>query len=316
MREWRVDVIEKNEQKGEVPCNAGVCYKEKVFQLLASEKERIHNMQNRKEKVMALQALPLKIEELTLTFEVSSLYAEIPQAVKALINAPCSLSEEKNAQAYILYKAKKPNMNIPQSDLDSVASFSDSTLEAIMIYVMSTLFSPLEEKPTVRLATLIDRLERCVRRQASLSKPCKPKPQEGTTGESKSIQGKKARRGHPFGSLLVTYLIKKKFIDIIHVVDDKNGIVVKGKVRKVKGGKVKPYFKKEIACAELSKFYYNDRTKKKYLKYYEILDRLLVDIQLSRYETMVLNLAEAYEGYDIYFPAFVDFRGRIYRSGR
>ncbi|KAL8146230.1 hypothetical protein AgCh_004102 [Apium graveolens] len=38
-------------------------------------------------------------------------------------------------------------------------------------------------------------------------------------------------------------------------------------------------------------------------------------MQRSCYEQYVLKLAIAYEGYHFYLPAFLDFRGRIYRSG-
>lgn len=38
-------------------------------------------------------------------------------------------------------------------------------------------------------------------------------------------------------------------------------------------------------------------------------------IQRARYEGLLLKLATAYDGYRFYLPAFLDFRGRIYRSG-
>ncbi|KAG0543051.1 hypothetical protein BDA96_02G156500 [Sorghum bicolor] len=38
-------------------------------------------------------------------------------------------------------------------------------------------------------------------------------------------------------------------------------------------------------------------------------------IQRARYEQGLLALARAYVGYDIYFPAFIDFRGRVYCAG-
>lgn len=46
-----------------------------------------------------------------------------------------------------------------------------------------------------------------------------------------------------------------------------------------------------------------------------LLQSLHKDIQRARYERLILNLAEAYSGYQFYLPAFLDFRGRIYRSG-
>lgn len=46
-----------------------------------------------------------------------------------------------------------------------------------------------------------------------------------------------------------------------------------------------------------------------------LLNKLFQRMQQARYEEFVLNLASAYEGYQFYLPAFVDFRGRIYRAG-
>lgn len=38
-------------------------------------------------------------------------------------------------------------------------------------------------------------------------------------------------------------------------------------------------------------------------------------MQRARYDCTILDMAKAYSGYSLYFPAFIDFRGRIYRSG-
>nr|CAA71809.1 RNA polymerase [Beta vulgaris subsp. maritima] len=50
-------------------------------------------------------------------------------------------------------------------------------------------------------------------------------------------------------------------------------------------------------------------------RYSELVTILMKNMQRARYECTILDLAEAYRGYSIYFPAFLDFRGRIYRSG-
>lgn len=50
----------------------------------------------------------------------------------------------------------------------------------------------------------------------------------------------------------------------------------------------------------------------KFTTLWSILDKR---VQQARYEKSVLDLASVYEGYTLYFPAFIDFRGRIYRSG-
>ena len=38
-------------------------------------------------------------------------------------------------------------------------------------------------------------------------------------------------------------------------------------------------------------------------------------VQQARYERFLLELAKAYDGYQLDFPAFIYFRGRIYQSG-
>ncbi|XP_051115576.1 probable DNA-directed RNA polymerase [Andrographis paniculata] len=46
-----------------------------------------------------------------------------------------------------------------------------------------------------------------------------------------------------------------------------------------------------------------------------LLMEVSVKIQQAFTEGLILQVASAYEGYDFYLPAFLDFRGRIYRSG-
>lgn len=47
----------------------------------------------------------------------------------------------------------------------------------------------------------------------------------------------------------------------------------------------------------------------------KLLNDLIKRVQRARYEQFILYLASAYKGYKFYLPAFVDFRGRIYRAG-
>lgn len=46
-----------------------------------------------------------------------------------------------------------------------------------------------------------------------------------------------------------------------------------------------------------------------------LLEELVKRVQRARYEDFVLTLADAYSAYKFYLPAFMDFRGRIYRAG-
>ena len=47
----------------------------------------------------------------------------------------------------------------------------------------------------------------------------------------------------------------------------------------------------------------------------EMFRVLEINVAQARFEQTIIKLAEAYEGYNFYLPAFLDFRGRIYRSG-
>lgn len=46
-----------------------------------------------------------------------------------------------------------------------------------------------------------------------------------------------------------------------------------------------------------------------------LLKELAIRAQKARYEDFIIRLVSAYEDYVFYLPAFMDFRGRIYRSG-
>ncbi|XP_075097792.1 putative DNA-directed RNA polymerase [Nicotiana tabacum] len=48
--------------------------------------------------------------------------------------------------------------------------------------------------------------------------------------------------------------------------------------------------------------------------YPTLLKEFLTDIQRARYERFIPDIASAYEGYEFYLPAFLDFRSRIYRA--
>lgn len=65
----------------------------------------------------------------------------------------------------------------------------------------------------------------------------------------------------------------------------------------------------------LREFYIKDEVINKLCSFSELLHTLCKNIQRSRYEKLIIKLATAYDGYNFYLPAFLDFRGRIYRSG-
>ncbi|GLU24484.1 hypothetical protein SLE2022_404150 [Rubroshorea leprosula] len=87
----------------------------------------------------------------------------------------------------------------------------------------------------------------------------------------------------------------------------------------VKLGLLMPRFLASMNIKEvnilLREFYMKDEVINKLCTFNELLHTLCKNIQRSRYENLVIKLAKAYDGYNFYLPAFLDFRGRIYRSG-
>lgn len=69
------------------------------------------------------------------------------------------------------------------------------------------------------------------------------------------------------------------------------------------------------ACSILREAYLKNTRIQKLYSYNDILSTLTRNIQKARYEGFIIELAEALDGYQIYFPVYLDFRGRISRSG-
>lgn len=65
----------------------------------------------------------------------------------------------------------------------------------------------------------------------------------------------------------------------------------------------------------LRKSYDEDDSIRNVSTFPSLFQTLLKRIQRARTESFILTLASAYDGYKFYLPAFLDFRGRIYRSG-
>lgn len=61
--------------------------------------------------------------------------------------------------------------------------------------------------------------------------------------------------------------------------------------------------------------YVSDEGVQNVCSYSVLLKDLVNRVQRARYEDFIITLASAYDGYHFYLPAFMDFRGRIYRSG-
>lgn len=87
----------------------------------------------------------------------------------------------------------------------------------------------------------------------------------------------------------------------------------------VDNGYLMPEFLASMNLQEVSTLlrscHMQDEVIKKLFSFSDLLNTLCKNIQRSRYERLILKLANAYDGYQFYLPAFLDFRGRIYRCG-
>nr|GMD46983.1 DNA-dependent RNA polymerase [Ipomoea batatas] len=87
----------------------------------------------------------------------------------------------------------------------------------------------------------------------------------------------------------------------------------------VDNGLLMPKFLEELNIREvypfLREYHMKHEIINKEFSFNDLLNSVIKNIQRSRYERLILNLASAYNGYKFYLPAFLDFRGRIYRSG-
>ncbi|XP_022870683.1 uncharacterized protein LOC111389928 [Olea europaea var. sylvestris] len=87
----------------------------------------------------------------------------------------------------------------------------------------------------------------------------------------------------------------------------------------VDNGYLMPEFLASMNLLEVSTIlrgcHMQDEVIKKLFSFSDLLNTLCKNIQRSRYERLIIKLANAYDGYKFYLPAFLDFRGRIYRCG-
>ncbi|XP_031502610.1 probable DNA-directed RNA polymerase [Nymphaea colorata] len=65
----------------------------------------------------------------------------------------------------------------------------------------------------------------------------------------------------------------------------------------------------------LRRKYYQNEDIKTVCSLSVLLKELANRVQTARYQDLIIRLVSAYEDYVFYLPAFMDFRGRIYRSG-
>jgi len=105
------------------------------------------------------------------------------------------------------------------------------------------------------------------------------------------------------------FQINRSLLDFIY---DNNELLVEN-------GMILPEFLSRVNNKDVSsllrKYYLNDQVISKEYRFDDLLSSIYKIIQGCRYEQTMLRLSKALDGYDIYLPAYLDFRGRIYRSG-
>lgn len=184
----------------------------------------LHKYQNFKLSDDELYNLQTKIENLTTQFDdFKNIYQITPDLIKLMI-----CKDKPSAKDFL-----KSCRCLYPDDLECIDCFDQYSLEAIMLYVMGTLFNCINENPAVRVSTLIDHLDMTVKIQAKLFKNrnialIPPQPnnistntdnKEQTTDNKKAIDKKEQatdkqakKKVYVIGSLLVEFLVARKLI--------------------------------------------------------------------------------------------------------
>ena len=391
-------------------------FKEEVFHLLKKNKELFPLNDEQ------LRALQVEIEDLTMEFNEKSIFKSVPNIIKLLIR-----NNEESAKDFL-----KKKIDINSDDYQLLTEFGQYTIEALLVYVLGMVFSPLETSSMVRMASLIERVDATVRSQALLLR--RGRRNTPLTEEGDEIPKRcKRKETYPFGAALVQFMIDRGLIssientgesvpvkkrkgqyylpknlyvvcefdvsllpiklnlpmvfppldwdlaqsrcdgelnfisdlrggylcrptssmvdryrmlsseDINHfyirIQNQKKLCSVMNKLQSqafeinsewlrylmdnrdilVDKGLLYPEFLASMnikdASGLLREYYMKDEKIQNQFSFNRIFDILCKDIQRSRSEQFLIKLADAYDGYKFYLPAFLDFRGRIYRSG-
>lgn len=419
-------LLENTKKSGQQNKTKSDQYKDEVFDILHNAKASYPL------KEIELRKIQMKIEDLTMLFDEQSIFKTAPNIIRTLIR-----NNEVSAKDYLRGRV------LEKDDMELLSEFGQYTIEALIVHVLGMVFNTLEYSSIIRVASLVERLESCVRIQASLLKcrRCKKRFSMATDNVFQvKKSGKEGKRSklemmYPFGSGLVQFMEERGLITLIN---DLNGSV---RVKKKKGGYFLPSHlyavcnfdisllpiklnlpmvclpidwtsacpsgQKPITLSDLSggylsgptgeiydryrllstgdinhfyidigrednykklclvmnklqcqafqinsdwlkyiqehekefvdhgflmprflssmnirdvsillrEFHMKDEVINKLCSFSELLHTLCKNIQRTRYEKLIINLAIAYDGYHFYLPAFLDFRGRIYRSG-
>ncbi|XP_039141211.1 DNA polymerase-like [Dioscorea cayenensis subsp. rotundata] len=130
--------------------NSGL-YKEEVFSLLESKKGKLTEDE--------LCDLQITIEDKTMNFDEELIYSSTKNIIKLLI-----AKELECARDYLR------KWGFEADDMELLSEFGQYTLEALIVHVLAIVFNPNDSQVMVRVATLVEHLEKIVHLQAKLFK--------------------------------------------------------------------------------------------------------------------------------------------------
>jgi len=203
-------------------------YQDVVFNMLHEHKKD----ELTEEDLISLQK---SIEELTIQFDdIQNRYQVVPDLIKLLISP-----DKVCAKDYL------KSCSLSSDDLSYLNYFDHYTLEAIMIYVLGSLFNCLHESPAVRVSTLVEHLDTYVQamvykdRHIALSPSMSNKPlivntdnKEQAPDNTEQATDKKTPAKCAIGSLLVEFLVDREVITLSNDLSFTDIYVAKKKKKK------------------------------------------------------------------------------------
>lgn len=128
-------------------------YKEEVFEILYNAKARLPLSYEE------LRKIQIEIEDLTMIFDEESMFKTTPNIIKILIS-----NDKESAKDYLRNRA------LSEDDIELLSEFGQYTIEALIVYVLSMLFTSHDSNSMIRVASLVEQLDSNVRLQATLLK--------------------------------------------------------------------------------------------------------------------------------------------------
>lgn len=169
-------------------------YHDEVINFLIVNKSRVLKGIS-KEDLVGLQR---EIENLSIGYDEESLFRSVSSLIRRLIG-----TDMITAKLYLTEVC-----NLSEKDLLYIKKFGTYTLEAIMIYVLGSVFNCVQRLPLVRVSILIQQLESVVRVQAyHLGMP----NLKGIKGQ-KGTKRKVTRSHYAIGASLVELLVEQQLI--------------------------------------------------------------------------------------------------------